>query len=184
MRYEVELKFRLNPDGKVLEALASRGVQWSPPELQVDTYYRHPTRDFARTDEALRVRATDRLTCLTYKGPVVDPAAKTRHEIEIPLRDRAGGESLGHILGLLGFSPVREVRKERRSSGLVYAEEHIELCWDRVPPLGDFLELEIVAEDEQRHAARDRLWGLARELGLLEQERRSYLQLLLDADAP
>ena len=42
-------------------------------------------RDFAQTDEALRIRQVSGANQITYKGPKIDEATKTRREIEIPL---------------------------------------------------------------------------------------------------
>ena len=48
--------------------------------IQVDEYYAHPARDFAITDEALRLRTENNLTVITYKGPKLDRETKTREE--------------------------------------------------------------------------------------------------------
>src|SRR3990172_5990494 len=108
--YEVEQKFPV-ADMAALEArLVALGATVSGPQSQIDHYYAHPARDFASTDEALRVRRTDRASYLTYKGPKVDATTKTRREIELPLgpheRDApsAGAliASLAQQLGLSG----------------------------------------------------------------------------------
>ncbi|TXT20197.1 MAG: hypothetical protein FD138_4248, partial [Planctomycetota bacterium] len=51
-----------------------------------------------------------------------------------------------------------------------------------VRDLGWFAELEIIAEDSDRDAARECLFALSQELNLGKSERRSYLRLLLEKD--
>ena len=56
---------------------------------------------------------------------------------------------------------------------------HLELAVDAVDGLGTFLEIESMAHDSDRDAARDAILRLAENLGLKNPERRSYLQLLI-----
>ena len=60
-------------------ALAAR---FHDPAEQVDRYFAHPCRDFARTDEALRLRRDGDDVAITWKGPRIDAATKTRRESE------------------------------------------------------------------------------------------------------
>ena len=53
--------------------------------IEVDRYFNHPARDFAETDEALRIRRIGPVNRITYKGPRVDTVTKTRQELELPL---------------------------------------------------------------------------------------------------
>ena len=55
--------------------------------VQIDCYYAHPVRDFAASDEALRLRQVGENNYITYKGPKLDTTTKTRREIEISLPD-------------------------------------------------------------------------------------------------
>lgn len=87
--YEVELKYPV-ADVAALEArLASLGASWHGVSEQVDRYFNHPSRDFAVTDEALRLRSTPAGVAVTWKGPRLDTTAKTRREIELPLVESA-----------------------------------------------------------------------------------------------
>ena len=62
MKYEVEMKFPVS-DWAALEArLAELGATISAAQAECDVYFAHPARDFARTDEALRVAARGRQT--------------------------------------------------------------------------------------------------------------------------
>src|SRR6187401_1493860 len=99
MRYEVEQKHRVDDPAALAQRLAERGVMAGPPVVQTDCYYAHPARDFAATDEALRIRSVGGESFVTYKGPKLDAATKTRREIELPLdQNDADGAQFGELL--------------------------------------------------------------------------------------
>ena len=85
MPFEVEQKFPVSDLAAVAERLAALGADVSPPHAEVDLYFAHPAVDFAKTDEALRLRRKGEANFLTYKGPKIDATTKTRLEIELPL---------------------------------------------------------------------------------------------------
>src|SRR5689334_8755809 len=100
MHYEVEQKFPLPNTANTEAKLAELGAQFEPPIEQIDHYFRHPSRDFATTDEALRLRQVGPENFITYKGPKIDPATKTRRELELPLTD--GPKTFAQFTELLG----------------------------------------------------------------------------------
>jgi adenylate cyclase class 2 len=170
-----------------VQRVESCGARFGPPLEQVDRYFAHPARDFAATDEALRLRRVGDDVAITWKGPRIDAATKTRLEIELPLAAvaPAGAATLARwtdLLERLGFRPVREVAKRRRIARVSGDGPAIEACLDDVAGLGSFLELELVAAAEV-DAARARIEALARDLGCQAPERRSYLELLLESDS-
>lgn len=198
--------------GPVRERLADLGAESLGSAHQRDTYYDHPSRSFADTDEALRLRreastgdgsapgaepaagpdpesgsepeddtADPTTATLTYKGPLVDDASKTREEVETGVDD---AESTDAVLRAVGFEPAAEVEKERERfvvGGYVVA-------LDVVHSLGEFVEVEARAEGGTGDdgpgidALRDGAFDLCRQLGLDPDDslRRSYLALLLD----
>ena len=190
--YEVELKYRV-ADGRAIEdRLAGLGACWHGTTEQVDRYFNHPSRDFAVTDEALRLRSTAAGVAITWKGPRLDATAKTRREIELPLALAAvpaAAEASSAIpatldrwtelLEALGFRRVREVAKRRRLATVAWEGAAIEVALDHVAGLGDFVELELQAEFAGIAVAAARIESLARELGCANPERRSYLEMLL-----
>lgn len=188
-RYEVELKFPVSHPNELQQRLAERGIVFGAPEVQVDQYFGHPSRDFSQTDEALRLRQVNDDVILTYKGPVVDHQTKTREEIEVMFGSGGGqsayvqGVAMTQILQRLGFRPVREVRKTRRSTTVPRGDVALTCTWDEVFPLGVFLEVELVAAANEKDAARQAILEWAAELELGTPERRSYLEMLLAADA-
>jgi len=190
--YEVELKVRWDHD-RVRERLEEVGGTALGTVTQEDTYFDAPDREFARTDEALRVRRErlpdgDRRVSLTYKGPLVDDQSKTREEAETRVEDEA---AIRAILDGLGYEAAATVRKERER----YAIDDCTITLDTVDGLGEFVEVEIESDgaieasgtdpSEAIPALREEAIAVMDRLGLDpgEQIRTSYLGLLLaDAD--
>jgi len=207
--YEVEVKVRAEHE-TVRERLATLDVRFRGTVTQEDTYYDAPHREFADTDEALRIRreksveagagdgdegtsehdgsGTDagvETTILTYKGPLVDSESKTRREAETAVED---AEELSEILSALGFTPAATVSKER---SVYTASGEGTVALDRVAEVGEFVEIEFEADGgDGIDAAREHAYGVLRDLGLDPENgiRTSYLGLLLDggenADQP
>jgi adenylate cyclase class 2 len=177
--YEVELKFPIPDAADVTLQLISRGAAQGSVVYQCDLYFRHPSRDFQQTHEALRIRRSADDVFITYKGPVVDKQTKTRHEIEIAIgRKPEDFERMRDLLVMLGFQPVRPVEKTRALFHLAWEGRDLELAVDSIDDLGTYLEIEALAEEDERDAARDSILRLAERLDLKNPERRSYLQLV------
>ncbi|MBW3581964.1 MAG: class IV adenylate cyclase [Euryarchaeota archaeon] len=166
--------------------------------VEHDTYYRHPVRDFATTDEALRLRRVVRITdegevdwrslpaeawasgrtFVTYKGPRMEGTAKTRTEEEVLVQGNVHA-----LLGHLGFSAVQDVLKHRRAWSVGDAV----ITLDEVDGLGVFVEVEVMVHSEAaagdpealRRAGREASNLLSR-LGLYDIEEKSYLELVLE----
>jgi adenylate cyclase class 2 len=182
MHFEVEQKFFVQDIAAIERKLREVGAQNAARLEQVDIYFNHPSRDFARTDEALRLRQVGQQNFITYKGPKVDTTTKTRREIELPLGEGTEvAAKLAELLTALGFRRVAEVRKIRRTFHINWQGSQIEAALDDVTGVGTYLELEIATDEPQLDAARSRIAELAQTLGLSTSERRSYLELLLEA---
>lgn len=178
---EVEMKFRVPDWATVLAQLARWGAVAAAPRKDTDHYFSAPDRDFAQTDEALRLRRIGPVNTLTYKGPKIDTVTKARTEIELPLADGAENAATAvKFLSSLGYRPVAVVAKSRTVHTLTRDGFKLEVCLDDVGAVGKFVEVEIQAEQEQYEAARGVVIRTAAELGLTDVERRSYLRLLLD----
>ncbi len=167
----VEREVKLRVPCEALASLAGRleslGANVEGPVEEVDLYYRHPCRDFASTDEALRLRLSRGRARLTYKGPRLSRGpVKERMELEATVEGPAP-----EILERLGFMEAARVRKLR-----VYASiwGHT-VSLDEVEGLGCFVEVE--GPDPE---------GVAARLGLGEAERvpETYLELILQARGP
>ncbi len=180
MHWEVEQKFRVNDVQAIRSALAELGVHWQKPIHQLDHYFNHPARDFGRTDEALRIRRVDEQNFITYKGPKIDAATKTRRELELPLPSGAdAAEHFSELLLALGFIAVGTVSKVRQPGALAWSGQQVEVALDDVQGLGSFVELELSASDDTLDEAKVALAALSERLKLSASERHSYLELLL-----
>ena len=183
MQYEVENKFPVATLEEVVQQLTELGAVFRDVIEQADVYFAHPVRNFAETDEALRIRQVGETNLVTYKGPRIDKATKTRREIELPLAP--GSKHVADYTTLfeeLGFRTVAVVSKQRRGGHLTWNQWSVELALDEVDGLGQFVELEIVVEQDRLPAAQQAVLELAAHLGLPEPERRSYLEMILGVD--
>ncbi|TQQ79222.1 class IV adenylate cyclase [Halonotius terrestris] len=176
--YEVELKLRADHES-LRDRLTDAGATKTGEYRQTDTYYNAPHREFADTDEALRIRREvpadgSEEAKLTYKGPLIEAESKTReeHETRVVDDDAAAG-----ILAGLGFEPAATVDKNRE----YYDLDGYTIVLDDVTDLGTFVEIEReTTEDEVEHV-REKAIELLGRLGLDadDQIRTSYLGLLL-----
>jgi len=179
----------------VRERLRAAGAERLAAVEQVDTYYDAPHRDFAESDEALRVReerpregadgtGADGDGCghgnaaetrLTYKGPLVEAASKTREEFETAVGD---GDAIRGVLDGVGFAPAATVRKDREC----YDLDGYTVTLDRVADVGTYVEVEREATESEVKTVREGAVDVLRRLGLDpdDQVRTSYLGLLLD----
>lgn len=187
--YEVEIKVPAAL-ATVRERLREAGAERVDARRQRDTYYDAPHRDFAETDEALRIRretpiddgAEDREAddgaadaTVTYKGPLLEAASKTRAEHETGVDD---GEALAAVLSGLGFEPAATVDKRRE----FWSYDGFTVTLDAVTGLDEYVEIERAVEGESEvDAAREAAVDALDRLGLDadEQVRTSYLGLLL-----
>jgi adenylate cyclase class 2 len=167
---EVEVKGKVGDLRPVEAKVKALGFSFVGTEEHSDVYFKHPTRDFARTDEALRIRTVNGRSILTYKGPKVDKVSKTREEIEVEVMG-----DMAMVLQRVGFTTVLDVHKIRK----VYKKGDIEVCLDDVKGLGTYIEVE--CKSTELEGTRARVMAVVKALGLDEKtlERRSYLELLL-----
>jgi adenylate cyclase class 2 len=180
---EVETKYPDPTGGQFEQQLLKHGVVFAAERQESDQYFNAPDRDFAKTDEALRIRQVGSTAKLTYKGPKRDLETKTRTELEVALAGpESSAETMAQILRHLGYQPAGIVKKQRRVYKLALGAFEAEICLDTVLGLGSFVELEIGVDESKVAAARDALLQLARDLGLGQAERRSYLELILNRE--
>ena len=165
---EIEIKSYCDDHGAVIKKLLVLGARHGGTRTERDLYLNHPSRDFGKTGEALRLRQINDNVILTYKGPRLSTASKTRREEEVVV---AEFESLLTVFKLLGFTPSGTVNKERD----IFMLGEIEICIDRVEGIGNFVELEMKGTEYER--IEKELFKLAGDLGLNRFERKSYLEL-------
>lgn len=171
---EVEVKVRAD-HSKIRPILFEMGASKIGVEEQSDIYFAAPYRNFAKTDEALRIRSLGGQAVLTYKGPKLDKVSKTRVEIETPV----DGTAAAKIFHALGFMEAGAVRKRRE----IFRAGEITVCLDTVEGLGEFLEVELdIADNENLISSRAQLFKFLSHFGLNENDsiRTSYLEMVLE----
>lgn len=174
---EVEMKFPVSQPEATMALLLKLGFQAGDKHLEIDRYYNAPDRDFAQTDEALRIRQVGNECRLTYKGPKMGATGKVRKEHEVDLTE-GSARMMHQILLDLRYQPSLEVRKQRTTYHHA-AQKDIEVAWDEVEQLGNFVELELKVPEGDQAEALVCLKALSQAMGLSTEERRSYLEMLL-----
>jgi len=167
---EIEIKAVLADTEAMKEFLRQAGAGVGPLLQETDFYYQHPSRDFGRTGEALRLRITNGRCRITYKGPKMAGTAKIRFEAETEIGDY---ETMKSILERLDFRPVGMVEKTRA----VFYLEGATVCLDEVVGLGTYIELEKMGEDKE--VIEQEILALAGKLGIRIFEPRTYLAMIL-----
>lgn len=181
---EVEIKVKLSEKEftEIETKLKALGFSFEKKMQEIDIYYNGIDRNFAVTDEALRIRTSKNLNThtiqsyVTYKGKKLDTISKTRLEYDIAVED---GPTMNNLLKSLGFAEVYTVEKTRD----YYNYENIHACVDYVQNVGHYVELEkIIAQDGEKNSVLDELFLLLTKLGINKDrlESKSYLQLLIE----
>jgi adenylate cyclase class 2 len=170
---EVEVKSRIDSFDEMEARLKDLGAVKTKTEFQEDIYFQSPIVDFAKTDEALRIRTTNSDTFITYKGPKLNEKAKTRKEVEMRVES---SQKAADIFTEIGFRPARTVKKNRQ----YYTYESFEISLDDVEGLPPYMEIEVALADGADYSeAQDKIFELFGKLGVTEGfERTSYMELL------
>lgn len=177
---EVEVKVKIKDREEIAQKLIALGFKLGHEKKETDLYFDNQEGIFRKGDKALRIRQCENLTTkenvsyMTYKGPKLDHISMTRKELEMKIEN---GETGTEILKNLGFLPVCPVMKLRQ----YFHNDSMTACLDQVEGLGDYLELEIIVENEEnREEALIRIIGLLKCLGYEKEEiiRTSYLSML------
>ena len=166
---EIEVKAQCDDPRSIEIKLKDINAKFEKVIKQKDIYFSHPSKDFADTDEALRLRHENDSWTLHYKGPKIDGETKTREELGLDITDP---DTLINILNKLGFNESAVVEKIRT----VYRLDNVEIAIDNVVGIGNFVELEI--QDEDLESAKECIFSLLNKLGLRKTIRSSYLELL------
>lgn len=170
---EVESKYRSPGNEKIEKALGKAGAEFVSEEETEDIYFRHPGRDFGKTDEALRLRKREGVSELTYKGPRMRfEHTKAREELTLRTGDALAAQ---RIVERLGFTEFMTIRKKRRN----FKYDKIRIALDQVDGLGEYVELELITEEPKRAEAL--IEQMRSELSLSDLEPKTYLELILES---
>ena len=198
--YEIEMKAhvlnpgavreRLEAEGEFLERVSKKDVYYKSvqnPKIQA----RIRSEEFFNSDSEKNPFGTDsggkksaiirKKTVLTYKKKEsrIDgngSALEVNEELESEVSDPKALETLFLDLGM-----EVSLRKTKEALGFALGNAHAELC--RVPPLGDFLEVEVLSEKNDANSvqqAREEIKAIFRKCGIQDSqiESRYYSEML------
>jgi adenylate cyclase class 2 len=180
---EIEIKVRYDRSEreKIVSHCAEQGFLDCGTQRETDRYFTPAHKNILAQDEALRLRHLEPAGDgdawrVTYKGRNESEALHSRKEIETSAGD---GAALLEILERLDFQTVATVEKNRHS----FSKDGVTICIDEVTGLGDFLEIEILAEEGEAAQARaeESVMDVLTAIGLSDYiiEKKNYLVLIL-----
>lgn len=180
---EVEQKFAVTDKEILIDQLDHLGATRGVCLEQSDHYFTHPVRNFAETDEAIRIRCNGSDNRITYKGPKRNTVSKVRKEIELAFESgKYATDQMTEILEILGFQLLKTVKKLRTPFNYLHNQRSFEIAVDEVEGLGTFVELELMATEAELPNAETAVIQLAESLGLSNSIRGSYLGLLIESE--
>ena len=182
MGFEIEIKVKVDSLDAIREKLTSDSCEKIADQDEYDIYFNSPVRDFAKSDEALRLRYVKNQTagkamppCITYKGPKAGREGfKAREELIV---DLSSGDEFALILEKLGFRKTAEVVKHRE----IYQCENAIVTLDDLKGVGSFSEIEasFALSEDEAVATIDKT---AEKYGITgERLTKSYLEILLES---
>jgi adenylate cyclase class 2 len=169
MTTEIEAKLKVDSLPEVEHKLGDLGARFLGEQLQTDYFFDDVNATLINADKCLRLRkqmVEKSESCfLTYKGAKEKSNLKRRQEIESEIND---ADSIYKLLQALGYEQVLIVEKKRR----LWQFGNCEVALDRLPLLGDFVEIE--GPDEEN------ISNVQNSLGLtdLPHISKSYASLL------
>ena len=156
MYTEIEAKLKVDSLQEVRHKLDELGAEFLAEQLQTDYHFDDINTTLTKTDRCLRLRrqviGDNERFFLTYKGAREKSDFKKRQEIEIEIKD---ADSAQKLLLALGYEKVLIIEKRRQ----VWRLGDCEIALDRLPLLGDFVEVE--GPDDDKIADAQRSLGLA-----------------------
>jgi len=170
---ELEVKLRVRDPERAREVIKGL-AQFAGEAEEEDVYFNFDCvggccRNFAETDEAVRLRRRGDRCFLTYKGPKkVVEGVKGREEIETEV---GSCEKLKAFLEKLCLKPVAVVRKKRE----YWKAKGATITLDYVEGLGYFVEI------ESEGAGPEELKELASLFPDAEVVEKTYLEMLLES---
>ncbi|MDT8303140.1 MAG: class IV adenylate cyclase [Sedimentisphaerales bacterium] len=171
MCIEIEAKLKVDSLSEVEHKLCDLGAKFLCKQLQTDYLFDDANATLIKSDKCLRLRkqiVEKSESCfLTYKGAKEKSSLKRRQEIESEIHD---ADSIHKLLSALGYEQVLIVEKKRH----LWQLGNCEVALDRLPLLGDFVEIE--GSDEEEIANVQNSLGL----GDLPHISNSYASLLME----
>jgi adenylate cyclase class 2 len=139
MCVEIEAKLKVDSLSEIENKLGELGARFVCEQLQTDYFFDNENANLTITDKCLRLRkqmvGKSESCFLTYKGAKEKSNLKKRQEIEFEIND---ADSAHKLLLALGYEQVLVVEKKRS----LWQLGNCEVALDRLPALGDFVEIE------------------------------------------
>jgi predicted adenylyl cyclase CyaB len=173
MAFEVELKARLTQPEAIEARAAELGVL-KGETLKEDIYFRRRGDTAILPADRYRLRREQGLAIVTFKELVQAGGVEVNDEIEFGVDD---AHAFFQFADRFGFEPFVVKRKKSR----VYRIERANVELNVVEHLGNFIEIEILCDDEALiPVARTEIARLYQNLGLAaaDLEPRRYIELL------
>jgi len=153
---EIETKLKVDSLPEIEHKLSELGAEFLAEQLQTDYHFDDANTKLTKTDRCLRLRkqmiGKSESFFLTYKGAKEKSNFKKRQEIEFEIKD---ADSVRKLLSALGYEQSFVVEKKRR----LWQLGDCEVALDRLPLLGDFVEIE--GPDEEKIAIAQEKLGLS-----------------------
>jgi len=162
---EIEIKFQIENYDKLLSKLESLGSHFSEPMVQKDIIFVPDLNDTTNGEGKIfiRIRKQNEKQILTLKKQ--SKVIMQNKEIEFGISDM---DKAYDFLETIGFKEWVTVEKTRTET--TYQE--FNLCIDQVKRLGNFIEIEILSEEEnQTEFYEKKILEVAKELGISKENR-------------
>ena len=171
MARNVEIKARIESIDSTLAKAAALADKGPIEIIQDDTF-------FACNNGRLKLRvlSPDEAQLIFYRRPDQSGPKECYYLIS----DTSSPNTLREVLSL-GYGQVGRVRKKR----ILYLVGRTRIHVDQVQELGDFLELEVVLEEDEDPKTGEAIaWDLMQKLGVLPEQliEGAYIDLLLAKD--
>ncbi len=165
---EVEIKIAIGDVDGVLRQLENYGCKFSGPMSQTDAVYVPEHINELPCPEGtnvLRIRHMEGAYKFTLKrSEPGNHLSKIEHELEI-----LQPQEMEKILHELGYKQISKISKKRRVCKL----EEFEICIDIVEGLGNFLEMEILTQEDPA-AAQQHMLAFLRDRGIDTSQQAEY----------
>ena len=175
---EVELKAHLRDRTATLAAVASFAEAVGGVDKH-DAYWHGPDWRSDRGERGFRVRREGDASVVTFKSKRTEGGIEVNHEREFAVSDEAAFAEFALRLGCEAFYG-------KRKTGVAFTASRATIEIIDVEGLGDFIEVEILLDDEDPEKivqAKAELLGLLERAGVGESdiEPRFYSELLMEA---
>jgi len=161
---EIEVKAKVKDFGVLIDKLIKMGCELTLPIIQKDKIFIQDGLKFPPEygKAVLRIRDSNGRFTLTLKKRIGNGLDKVEHEIVI--NDPIEAEE---ILKNMNFILAIEVNKKRRKCKY----KDYEICLDEVERLGNFIELEKLANEGDSLMIQEELFKFLESLGVIREDR-------------